>query len=69
MVTSLPAYEGSVRRRLEVYAREHEDEFKADNVTQTPVTLTPDQLRSSPKLGAAPGAGQLAPIFDTKVVG
>jgi hypothetical protein len=70
LVTRLPAYNGAVRRKLEVYAQEHEDELKRDRETAmqpAPVTLTPDQLRNSPRLGAAPAAGQSAPIFNTAV--
>lgn len=67
MVTRLPAYNGAVRRKLEQYAKEHEDEF-AEGKNMTPVTLTPDQLRSNPRLGAAPAAGQMAPVFDARVM-
>jgi hypothetical protein len=67
MVTRLPAYNGAVRNKLEKYAREHEDELK-QGYEMEPVTLTPDQLRNSPRLGAAPAAGQGAPIFDTRVI-
>lgn len=36
---------------------------------QQEITLTPDQLRANPKLGAAPGAGQSAPLFNVQAVG
>ena len=69
MVTRLPAYKGAVRSKLEAYARDHEDEIKAaTEVTQQPITLTPDQLRASPRLGPAPAAGQIAPLFDAQVI-
>lgn len=68
IITRLPAYNGAVRRKLEQYANEHKDELEQGNKTMEPVTLTPDQLRSNPRLGAAPAAGQAAPIFDARVM-
>lgn len=69
IITRLPCYKGAVRQRIEIYARDHKDELEAaQTVTQQPISLTPDQLRTSPKLGAAPGAGQAAPLFDIKQV-
>lgn len=69
MITRLSSYKGALRHQLEVYAREHEDELKPEaKLNQQPLTMTPDQLRSSPVLGAAPAAGQAAPIFDVKTV-
>ena len=67
IVTRLPAYNGAVRRKLELYAKEHEDEL-SEGPEMQPITLTPDQLRSNPRLGAAPAAGQSAPIFDARVM-
>lgn len=67
MVTRLPAYKGAVRLKLELYANEHKEETQA-MANPKPLTLTPDELRNSARLGAAPGAGQLAPIFDIQAV-
>lgn len=69
MVRLLPAYKGAVRSAVEAWANEHEaelEEMKNGEVKAPPVSLTPDQLRSNPKLGAAPAAGQMAPIFDIR---
>lgn len=67
MVSRLPAYAGAVRSKLELYAQQHEDELK-EPVNQQPIMLTPDQLRNNPRLGAAPAAGQMAPLFDAQVI-
>jgi len=67
MVTRLPAYNGAVRRKLEIYSKEHEEEL-SESTKMKPLTLTPDELRSNPRLGAAPAAGQSAPIFDARVL-
>lgn len=70
ITTRLPCYDGAVRRKLELYARQHSEELEAQDkaMTTTPVALTPDQLRTSPRLGAAPAAGQSAPLFDVQAV-
>lgn len=68
MVTRVPAYKGAVRRRLEIYAQDHQEEIEAMKQSRTPATLTPDQLRSSSALGARPALGQNAPLFDAQVM-
>jgi hypothetical protein len=72
IVTRLPCYKGAVRQRMEIYAHDHEDEIEAEaeNMKRQAqaVTLTPEQLRTSPKLGAMPAAGQGAPMFEVQAV-
>lgn len=70
MVSVLSAYKGAVRAALELWAREHEEELEAmKEAPPTPaITLSADQLRSNPRLGPAPAAGQAAPLFDVKAV-
>jgi len=68
IVQCLPAYKGAVRSRIESYVREHEEEFteQSEDTKMPARTLTPEQLKTDPKLGAAPSAGQMAPIFDIR---
>lgn len=65
----LSAYRGALRQQIEIYVREHKDELEADSVVNaSPISLSPAQLRDNPRLGAAPGAGQAAPLFDVQQV-
>lgn len=68
IVKMIPFYKGAVRGRIEVYINEHEAEMSEDKkeVKGPALSLTPEQLRSNPKLAAAPAAGQPAPVFDVR---
>lgn len=66
LVTRMPAYKGAVRLRMEIYAHDHQDEVEMSG-TQ-PVDITAEQLRNNPRLGAAPAAGQMAPLFNAQVI-
>lgn len=70
IVKALSSYKGAVRAALELWAREHEQELEA--MKETPpapaITLSAQELKSNPRLGAAPAAGQAAPLFDVRTV-
>lgn len=74
IVRLLPSYEGALLGAVKAWAKEHEAELedmqnavKEASQTERPaLSLSADQLRSNPKLGAAPAAGQGAPIFDVR---
>lgn len=70
-MNALSSYKGAVRAALEAWAREHEGEIEAmkEAPPVPPITLSAQDLRSNPRLGPAPAAGQAAPLFDVKSVG
>lgn len=73
MAINLPAYRGAVRNRIEIYVNEHKEELEQmekdkkrlrAHPTPLPAFITREQLAAHPKTGSAPGAGQMAPLFD-----
>jgi hypothetical protein len=71
IVRLLPAYDGALKTSLEVWAKKHEAELTdmqeaVQTAASAPVALSADALKNNPKLGPAPAAGQLAPIFDIR---
>jgi hypothetical protein len=73
IVRLLPAYKGALRTSLEAWANEHEAELADMNNTvtsdvATAPAMSAEQFKQDPRLGAAPAAGQLAPIIDVRTV-
>jgi hypothetical protein len=75
IITRLPAYKGAVRLAIEAWMNEHSDELEQmqkekakPQATPIPAGLTREQLKANPHIGAAPGAGQGAPLFDMQTV-
>lgn len=71
MAGMLPLYDGALKKSLEKWSAEYSEEFKDVESTERaapPVTPTIEQLKSDPRLGPAPAAGQMVPIFDIRQV-
>lgn len=73
IVSILPKYKGALRTSLEAWANEHEaelndmkDSIKSD--VTAPAAMSAEQFKNDPRLGAAPAAGQMAPIIDVRTV-